>query len=312
MSNARAIISGACCAAALCIGGIVGPPGAALALLALPLPALVVGAIAGTSHAALSSLAAGGLVGGLFGWQGGATFLAVVGLPAVVTVLLLRRAWRLEVVVGVAVGATLAGAVGIALVNAPDLRAWNEALAESWRGSFDAALEMYRELGTPEDRVAEVESAREEITHRVATMLPALFVVSCAALWLGNLGLSRRWASWPQLESLSRWRNADWVIWCLIGSGFAMFLPLGLIADASANAFSVVLACYFAQGLSIVSYFLQRFSLPRGLRVAAFLIIALQQIAAALVVALGIFDLWGDFRHLSPRPADAAVGPDSE
>ncbi|MDX2171368.1 MAG: DUF2232 domain-containing protein [Deltaproteobacteria bacterium] len=312
MSNTRAIISGACCAAALCVGGVVGPPGAALALLALPLPALVVGAIAGTSHAALSSLAAGGLVSGLFGWEGGATFLALIGVPGVVTVLSLRRAWRLEAVVAFAVAATLAGATALALLHAPDVRAWQQTLADSWRGSFDAALDMYRELGTPAERVAEMESAREEITQRVATLLPALFVVGCAALWLGNLGLSRRWASWPQLEALSRWRNADWVIWCLIGSGFAMFLPLGLIADASVNAFAVVLACYFAQGLSIVSFFLQRFSLPRGLRIATFLIIALQQLAAAVVVALGVFDLWGDFRHLSPRPVDAAVGPDSE
>jgi hypothetical protein len=289
-----------------------GPPGAALALLALPLPALVVGAIGGTSQAALSSLAAGGLVSGLFGWSIGAAFLAIAGAPAVVTVWLLRRAWRLELVIGAAVAATLVGGMALGLAHAPDIRAWQDALASTWRGSFDAALDMYRELGTPAERLAEIESARAEITHRVATLLPALCVVSCAAMWLGNLGISRRWASWPQLEALSRWRNADWVIWCLIGSGFAMFLPLGLIADASVNAFAVVLACYFAQGLSIVSYFLQRFGLPRGLRVATFLIIALQQVAAALVVALGVFDLWGDFRHLTPRPADAAVGPDSE
>ena len=31
-----------------------------------------------------------------------------------------------------------------------------------------------------------------------------------------------------------------------------------------------------------------------------------------LVVALGVFDLWGDFRHLTARPADAAVGSDSD
>jgi len=312
MVNSRAIVSGACCAAALCIGGVIGPPGAAFALLALPLPALVVGAIGGTSHAALSSLAAGTLVSGVFGWSVGAAFLAIAGLPAVLTVLLLRRAWRLEPVVGAAVVATVAGAVVLGLAHAPDARAWHDAMAQTWRGSFDAALQMYRDLGTPPERVADMETARAEVTERVATLLPALLIVGCAALWLGNLGLSRRWANWPQLDALSRWRNADWMIWCLIGSGFVMFLPLGLVADASVNAFAVVLACYFAQGLSIVSYFLHRFGLPRGLRVATYLIIALQQLATALVVALGVFDLWGDFRRLSPRPADAALGPDSE
>jgi hypothetical protein len=64
--------------------------------------------------------------------------------------------------------------------------------------------------------------------------------------------------------------------------------------------------------MAIVSFFLVRLGLPRGLRIATYLIIVLQQVAAALVVALGVFDLWGDFRHLTARPADAAVGPDSK
>jgi len=312
MLNARVIVSGACCATALCLGGVIGPPGAALALLALPLPALVVGAVGGTSHAALSSLAAGGLLSGLLGWPVGAAFLALAGAPTVLTVLMLRRAWRLEPVVAAAVLAIIVGGLALGAGYAPSASAWRDAISENWRGSFDAALQMYRELGTPAERLAEIESARDQIAHRVALLLPALMVVGCSALWLGNLGLSRRWARWPQLDALSRWRNADWVIWCLIASGFAMFLPIGLVADASANTFAVALACYFAQGLAIVSYFFHRFGLPRGLRAATYLVIALQQIAAALVVVLGVFDLWGDFRHLTAQPADAAVGPDSE
>lgn len=312
MTNGRAIISGACCAAALCIGGVIGPPGATLALLVLPLPALVVGAIGGAGHAALSSLAAGGLVSGMFGWSVGAAFLFIAGLPAVLTVSLLRRAWRLEPVVVLAVVATLGGGLVFGLAHAPDSRLWQETMGQTWRGSFDAALQMYRDLGTPAEQIAELETAREEITERVAMLLPALLIVGCAAVWLANLGLSRRWANWPQLDSLARWRNPDWVIWCLIGFGFAMFLPLGLLADASVSAFAVVLACYFAQGLAIVSYFLHRFGLPRGLRAAAYVIIGLQQLATALVVAVGIFDLWADFRRLSPQPADATVGSDSE
>jgi uncharacterized protein YybS (DUF2232 family) len=225
---------------------------------------------------------------------------------------MLRRAWRLEPVIVTAITATLVGGLLLGLAYAPNASAWQDAIADTWRGSFDAALQMYRDLGTPTERLAEIESARNQIAHRVALLLPALMVVGCAAVWLGNLGLSRRWARWPQLDALSRWRNADWVIWCLIASGFIMLLPLGMVADASANAFTVALACYFAQGLAIVSYFFHRFGLPRGLRVATYLIIAFQQIAAALVLVLGVFDLWGDFRHLTAQPADAAVGPDSE
>jgi len=311
MPNGRVILSSACCATALCLGGVIGPPGAALALLALPLPALVVGAMGGTSHAALSSLAAGGLVGGLLGWPAGVAFVALAGAPAVLTVLLLRRAWCLESIVALAVLAMALGGLLLALSAAPDPRTWQDAIEATWRSSFDAAIQMYRDLGTPTERLAEIELARDQVAHRVALLLPSLAVIGGAGVWLGNLGISRRWAHWPQLDSLSRWRNADWVIWGLIGSGFAMFLPAESVAAVSANVFLIALACYFAQGLAIVSYFFQRFSLPRGLRVATYVVIGLQQIAAALVVALGVFDLWGDFRHLA-RPADVAVGQDSE
>jgi hypothetical protein len=90
-----------------------------------------------------------------------------------------------------------------------------------------------------------------------------------------------------------------------------MFLPVEALSALSANVFLIALACYFAQGLAIVSYFFHRFRLPRGLRVATYVVIGLQQVAAALVVALGVFDLWGDFRHLA-RPADAAIGHDAD
>jgi hypothetical protein len=312
MIHARAVISGAVCAIALCVGGLVGPPGAGLALLAVPLPALVVGGVAGVSHAAASSLAAGGLLGGLLGWPVGASFLALAGAPAVLAVLMLRRAWRIEPVLSAAVAATCAGGAGLAVLFAPETGSWMSALSEAWRSSFDGAVAMYRDLGMSAEQLAELEGQRDELAHTAWRFLPALLVIGASALWLANLRLSARWAAWPQLHALSRWRTPDWVIWLLIASGFGLFAPQVDLAAAAGNLFAVVIACYFAQGLAIVSYFFQRFGLPRGLRVATYLVIALQQIAAGLVVALGVFDLWGDFRQLAARPADATVGSDSE
>jgi hypothetical protein len=312
MAHARAVISGAVCAIALCVGGLIGPPGSGLALLAVPLPALVVGGVAGVSHAAASSLAAGGLLGGLLGWPVGASFLALAGAPAVLAVLMLRRAWRIEPVVSAAVAATCLGGAALAVLFAPDTGSWTTALAEGWRSSFDGAVAMYRDLGMSAEQLAELEGQRDELARSATRFLPALLIVGAAALWLANLRLSARWAAWPQLHMLSRWRTGEWLIWILIASGFGLFVPHSEATAVAGNVFAVVIACYFAQGLAIVSYFFQRFGLPRGLRIATYLVIALQQIAAGLVVALGVFDLWGDFRQLTARPADAAVGSDSE
>lgn len=312
MRHARAICSGAVCAMALCLMGLVGPPGAALALLAVPLPALVVGGAAGVVHAAASSLAAGGLLGGVLGWPVGVSYLLLAGLPGLLVVLMLRRAWRLEVIVPAAVAATLAGLIALAVVCAPASGSWALAVSDAWRSSFDGALTMYRDLGMSAEQLSEIQSRRDELAQSALHFLPALLMIGAAGLWLVNLRLSARWAAWPQLHALSRWRAPDPVIWLLIASGFGLFAPEPTVAVVSGNVFAIVLACYFGQGLAIVSYFFQRFRLPRGLRVATYAVIALQQIAAALVVALGVFDLWGDFRQLAARPVDAAVGTDSK
>jgi hypothetical protein len=312
MSHARAVVSGAVCAVALCLGGLIGPPGAALALLALPLPALVVGGVAGVSHAVASSVAAGSLLGGLLGWTVGASYLALAGAPAVLAVLMLRRAWRLEPVISAAIAAMLLGAAGLALLFAPEAGSWSAAIGDAWRASFDGAVSTYRELGMSTEQLAELQAQREELARSALNFLPALLVIGAAVLWMANLRVSARWAAWPQLHALSRWRAPDGVIWLLIASGFALFAPNPTVAVVAGNVFAVVVACYFGQGLAIISYFFQRFSLPRGLRIATYLVIAFQQLAAGVVVVLGVFDLWGDFRHLSARPADAAVGSDSE
>jgi len=311
MTHARVVLSGVTCAVALGLGGLIGPPGAALALLALPLPTLVVGGAAGAAHAAASSLAAGGVLGGLLGWPIGFSFLALAGLPAALAVLMLRRAWSLEPVLSAAVATTLLGAGAIALVVAPETESWPAAIAAAWRASFDGALATYRDLGMSAEQIAELETQRDQLAHAAIRFLPALLLIGGAGLWLINLRLSARWAAWPQMHALSRWCLPDAVIWLLIASGFALFVPNATVAVVAGNVFAVVIACYFVQGMAIITYFFERFSLPRTLRVATYLVIAFQQVVAGLVVALGVFDLWGDFRHLTARPADAPVGPTS-
>lgn len=292
--------------------GLLGPPGAALALLALPLPTLVVGGIGGTASASAATAGAAGALGGLLGGSVGLAFLAVAGVPAVLSVRLLRRAWRLEAVVAGAMTATVLGTVALAAWHEPGVAAWRAQLADAWRASFDSSLALYRDLGMAGEELAELEAARTEIGDRIGALLPALIGITVTGWWLLNLGLSRRWAGWLQLQSLSRWRAAEWMIWVLIASGFAAFLLPGGIGWLATNLLVAALACYFAQGLAIVSYFLQRVGLPRPLRMATFAVIAMQYLAALLVVALGVFDFWGDFRKLSARPADATAGTDSE
>jgi uncharacterized protein YybS (DUF2232 family) len=81
-----------------------------------------------------------------------------------------------------------------------------------------------------------------------------------------------------------------------------MFLPGFVLLKAFAANFLLVIAvCYFFQGLAIVAYFFNKNSVPRFVRGIVYIFIVFQQIFTLLVVGLGLFDLWADFRRLKKQ-----------
>ena len=90
----------------------------------------------------------------------------------------------------------------------------------------------------------------------------------------------------------------------LIACGFALFIPdLGLLRIVALNLLLVIGAFYFAQGLAVIGFFFHKNNVPRFLRGLTYVLIVFQQIFTLLVVGLGLFDLWGDFRRLSKNKA---------
>jgi uncharacterized protein YybS (DUF2232 family) len=115
--------------------------------------------------------------------------------------------------------------------------------------------------------------------------------------------LSRRFpekrAQWLSLASPREWKAPEFLIWGLIVSGFVMFIPgVELFRTLAANLLLVFGACYFFQGLAIIAFYLNKNKIPRFVRGVVYLFIVFQQIFTLLVVGLGLFDLWVDFRRL--------------
>ncbi len=291
--------------------GVAGPPGATLAVLAVPLAAILLGGRLGIRHAAAVAALSAVLVSAALGKSAALYYLALAGLPSVAVVCALRGAWRIESVVALAVAIAVVCTGVIFSISSGDLSALPAAVARAWRESFDASVALYRDFGASAQWLSDLEAQRDDLLRGLLEVLPAIVAVGTGVLWLANLRLSSLWVAWPQTQNLQRWQTPPWFIWVLIATGFAMFIPDDRVAVVARNGFAVALACYFLQGLAIVSYYLQRFGLPRGLRIASYLLIALQQIAAGIVLALGVFDFWGDFRQLGV-PADASANSNSD
>ena len=275
-----------------------------------PLPNLLLGGRQGVLPSLAAAIASACMIAVVTDLRAAEVYVAAIGVPAFAAVWALRSAWKIEAVVVLAAVLCASCLLAVVATHVGGVDVVLHALRRAWRESFDAALALYRDAGVSPEALEDLVSHREEIVAAWAQVLPGAALVGVAALWIVNLRLSTIWLGWPQLTDLRLWQAPAWWIWLLLAGGFGSFAPFDGLRTVSENVFLVLLACYFCQGLAIVSYHLQRFGLPRGLRVASYLLIPLQEVVAGIVLVLGVFDLWGDFRRL--QAADASTGQDMD
>ena len=282
-----------------------------LGLAAVPLviyPALFVGVRFGRQPGQLLPVAVALCVYALAGSEAVAAYLVF----ALVTYLLFfsfGRGWNLATLVGGTAGVTVAAMLVTAAALAGSFSSlWTELQAGA-EAQVLMTLEVYERVGLSGDTVAYLREHAGDMAALFVRMLPGMIFFMLVVVILANLAL----LSWhfPQYRSffchvgdLKEWKSPDHMVWFLVAPGIALFLPLGVAWRAL--AMNLVLICavfYFFHGLAIVSYYFHYKKVPIFFRVLGYLLIVFEQILTVLVIGLGFFDLWGDFRRLKRRPA---------
>lgn len=154
----------------------------------------------------------------------------------------------------------------------------------------------------PENRTAwlgEMEPA--EWKQNVFVEIPwILGVFSLVTVGL-NLALALRINPQKLRESLGidpayfrKWKAPELLLWPTIISGFCLLLDLGWGSDIALNVFKFLMAIYAIQGLSILSFFFDAWNVRGPFRTLAYLVAI--SLMLPLVLSLGFFDLWFDFR----------------
>ena len=77
-----------------------------------------------------------------------------------------------------------------------------------------------------------------------------------------------------------------------------LILPYKPLKIIGLNILLVLMTIYFFQGIAIVSFYFEKKQFSRMLRFVLYSLIALQQIVLLVVIGLGIFDMWLNFRKL--------------
>ncbi len=158
----------------------------------------------------------------------------------------------------------------------------------------------YKNIGLGSDELEALRTGLRQAAEFVGKTYPSLFVVVIGALSGLNLMLLKRFTGrLPQrlnLGDFCRFKNPDRLIWVLIVSGFAMLINNDVVTRTALNVLVVLVSLYFVQGLAITVHFFERFRVPRFIMYMVYAFLIVQPYLAALVAALGLFDLWCDFR----------------
>ena len=165
------------------------------------------------------------------------------------------------------------------------------------------SLDLYKGIGIPQETIDTISGSLDQIQFVLVRILPSLAAASTLFVAWTNLIaarpiMERRGLSFPDFGHLNQWRAPEPLIWGVIGCGLILFLPATDIRLIGVNGLLVLLTIYFFQGIAIVSFFFEKKKLPRAIRVVLYMMIALQQLFLLVIICIGLFDMWINFRKI--------------
>ena len=93
---------------------------------------------------------------------------------------------------------------------------------------------------------------------------------------------------------IKKWKAPYFLVWPTILTGFLLIVNLGVASSIAINVFKFLMTVYVIQGLSILSHLFDLWGMKGFLRVTGFFLSLF--FLFPLVLSLGFFDLWFDFR----------------
>ncbi len=159
---------------------------------------------------------------------------------------------------------------------------------------------LYEKKGISGDDLKALQDGMRQAGALIGVIYPALIVVGVGIVAGVNLlALKRLSARLPvpvEIDDFKKFKNPEQLVWVVIVAGFAMLANFPDVTRVALNVLIVALFMYSIQRLAIIAHFFVRFAVPTFVRTIIYLLLFLQPYLAIAVAALGIFDIWGNFR----------------
>lgn len=189
---------------------------------------------------------------------------------------------------------------------------YNTGIADLIRNYIDHQMSVvsaaYRDIGVSSVEDIDINLYIESFKTVLLSIFPGIVTVSVIVIvWMNTiiarplLRLLKQDISWGKNIRPDSWSAPEWLVWCLIVSGFGIFLGDGWFFSLSLNSIIIVSAVYFFNGMSIILFYLNKYNVSFIARVIVYVLIAIQQLFMVLIALAGIFDQWFDFRKLKRK-----------
>jgi uncharacterized protein YybS (DUF2232 family) len=244
------------------------------------------------------------------GIQESLLFCVQYGIMALVLAAGIQRRWSPERSIITAVGTSL----GIATILLTGYFGWQQInpvplLQQAIKTSITQTITAYQAQGLNTEQIHFLQEYIGQVINFFLYSFPALVIIGLFIVSsLSYFVVYMMWQKWSQearfpVFSLAHWTLSEYVIWGLIVAGFLSFLPMAPLRFFAQNCLLVVLFGYLLQGLVIIHFYLQKGKIPPLLRGVGYVLLLVQPLFLLIVVALGVFDLWVDFRRIRVKTA---------
>ena len=234
---------------------------------------------------------------------GTAAFLFELGLVGLILPEVFKMNLSVEKTVGITAGVVLtAGAVMLALYSLFSTNSPWAVVSDYLEKSVKLGLAMYREIDPSEEKIGVVARSLEGILYVMLRIMPAVMIVITLFVVWSNLLLARfilrsKQLFYPDFGKLNQWKAPEPLVWVAIASGVLLLMSHPGLKVLAINGLIVIMMIYFFQGIAIVSFYFEKKQFPKILRALFYGLIAMQQLLLLVVIAVGFFDMWIDFRR---------------
>ena len=187
-----------------------------------------------------------------------------------------------------------------------------EILEDNFKETAQSYIQILEKSGETPENLAVFRKAVEDRAPIVARIIPSFVLIgTLVGVVINFLTVRYVWLRFYSRKyfdgmDVSRWMLPDVTVWVLIAAIGSIFLGPELSRVLGMNLAIVLVFLYFLQGLSVVTHILKTKAFPKWVWIIVFILIPLNPMFFGLVVGMGLFDIWVDFRKIR-----VALPPDS-